>query len=187
MRSTTVAALGLSAFLVGCQQPSMHDMMTEMLKPKPRAPELAKLDAWEGTWNGQATCTSGEESLSGKGSSEIRWMAGKTVMVEEMTHTMDGIEGEMKGVSVMWWDEAGGTYRTFMVMSDGSYGMGTMKHDDAKDEWTMKTKSHSAHGDTTGKGTIVMPNDGASQWTWTEYDGLGLFKLMEMSGRMEKQ
>ena len=183
-----VLMAGCSGFMVGCQ-PSEEEMAT-MMKQPPRQAELERLEDFVGTWKAdfQVDVVDGDEVKTNSGQNTIQWAAGKSMLVEHWEHDM-GDGNIMKGVILISWDRFAGKYR---VMGTDNYGgrfEGTMAYDQEEKIWKAKSKGRDG---ITGeqvveKWTAKFTDPSTNEWTWAQYDGLGLFKNMEATGTSRRQ
>ncbi len=192
MKRGQMLALGMvglwSVMLVGCQ-PSEEEMAT-MFKQPPRPAELDRLEAWVGTWKAdvEVKMPGTDETHTGQGQNTTEWAADKWMLVEHWEHDM-GETDKMKGASLMWWDPHSEKYRMAWTDNYGGHATGTMTYNEKTGVWKGKAKSKDGKtGSTTiGKWTSEFTNPSTIEWTWEEYDGLGLFKILEVSGTSKRQ
>lgn len=176
----------LFCLLAGCQQPAMSEMMQQPERPA----ALDKLNAWVGTWKGEATMTVPKtgEQMTMTGTSESRWAADDWLMVEEATMTMEGGE-EMKGIGVWAYDSKIKKYRFWWFTNWNMVAEGTAWYDADENEWVMHGKSRdlaSGHAwKSRGKAKFVHPN--TVEYESAEYVGLIPMKIMEMEGVSQRQ
>ncbi len=175
-----LSVLALAAF--GCAQNEMN--MADMKAP-PRPAELDQLEPLVGTWEGTWECTVAgtEKPIKGSGASTSAWDVDRWVMVERMTGDM-GDMGKFSGIGVWTWDPKSKCFSNWWYDSWGSSSHGTSTYDAATK--TFHTKGYGVDPMTgekkSGKGTTKMIGRDKMEWTYTEYDGLGLTKTMEMKG-----
>ncbi len=192
MKRATVVSIvllaGCSAFLVGCQ-PSEEEMAT-MMKQPPRPAELERLATFIGNWSGDAEVKVDgmDEVQKSKGSTSREWAVDKWVLVDNWEHEM-GEGNMMKGVMLTWWDPHSKTYRVFGTDNYGGRSEGKLKYDEEENLWKGKSKGRDGM---TGQRvvetwTAKFTDPSTMEWTWAEYDGLGLFKHVEATGTSRRQ
>lgn len=168
--------------LSGCAQSEMN--MADMRAPQ-RPAELDQLEPWLGHWEGTWECTmpGSDQPVKGVGTNTVSWEADRWVMIERMTGDM-GEMGKFSGIGIWTWDPEGKCFRNWWYDSWGSSGHGKTTYDAATRTWTTTSSgTNPMTGEKThGKGTMKMIGRDKLEWTFTEYDGLGLTKMMEMKG-----
>ncbi len=179
---------GLSGLLVGCQ-PSEEEMAT-MMKQPPRSAELERLEDFVGTWKTDVefTMADGDEAKTSSGQNTIQWAAGKSMLVENWEHDM-GDGNMMKGVMLTSWDRFAGKYRMMGTDNYGGRFEGTLAYDEEEKIWKGKSKGRDGM---TGERVVEIwtakfTDPSTNEWTWAQYDGLGLFKRMEATGTSRRQ
>lgn len=180
----TLAALSfLTLAFVGCAQ-NNADMAA--MKPPQRPAELDQLAPLVGTWEGHWECTACDgkgESMKGSGTNTVSWDADGWVLVEHMTGEM-GEMGKMSGIGVWTWDAKAHCFRNWWADNWGSTGHGTTRYDAATHTW--KTKAYGINpmtgAKTRAESEMKLVGDNKLEFTYTEWDGLGLTKFMEMKG-----
>ncbi len=183
-----LAAACSLALILGCQQPA-GDMMAE--GPPPRPAELDQLNDWAGTWNGTGEMImhtpKGEQKMTTTGKETAKWVCDNRVLMSEMEYDM-GDMGKMTGISIATYDKNSKKFRSYWFDSMGTVGHGEMWKDPSTGMWMMKTKgTDPMSGDaTSGKGTVKMLDPNTMEWTFTEYDGWGFNKKVEMKGTSRK-
>lgn len=186
MRRLCLASLGLFA-LAGCAQNEMN--MADMKAPQ-RPAELDQLEPWLGHWEGTWECTmpGADKPIKGVGTNTVSWEADRWVMIERMTGDM-GEMGKFSGIGIWTWDPESKAFRNWWYDSWGSSGHGMTTYDAATRTWTTKaTGINPMTGEkTSGKGTMKMIGRDQLEWTYTEYDALGLTKTMEMKGTSKRK
>lgn len=173
--------------LVGCA-PSAEEMAAMMKQPQ-RPVELDRLEAFVGTWTSDVTVkvSGADETKKSSGTNTTKWSTDKWILVENWEHDM-GEHDTMKGVNLMWWDANSKKYRVFSTDNYGGSGTGVMTYDHETDTWKMKWKSRDREGHkSVGKGTMRVVNPSTMEWNFGEYDGTGLFKMVEVSGTSKRQ
>ncbi len=187
IRMFAAALAAMAPLAVGCQPPTDEEI-AEMMKQPPRPPELDRLNAWVGSWSGDALVKmpDGKEK-KGSGSNTTAWAADNWILVENWQHTM-GEHDVMKGVSLIWWDNNKKKYRMAAADNYGGHGEGSFKYDEATNTWNMKGEmvDGKTGNETHGKGTVKMTDESTMEWTYTEYGPLGM-KMFEVSGTSKKQ
>ena len=192
MKRAQMMTLGLVStcmvVLVGCQ-PSVGEMAA-MMKQPPRPAELDRLEAWVGTWKAdvEVQMPGSDETQTGHGQNTTEWAADKWMLVENWEHDM-GPDHTMKGASLMWWDKNSKKYRMAFTDNYGGHGSGTMTYNEETGVWKGKIRSKDGKtGSTTiGKWTSEFTNPSTVEWVWEEYDGTGLFKIIELKGTSKRQ
>ena len=91
------------------------------------------------------------------------------------------------GVGVWTYDAKAKKFRVHWFDDWGGVARGTATHDSKTGTWKMRYKSKSAMGNSVGEGTFAMTDDDTMEWTWSEWDGLKMFKYMEMTGTSKRQ
>ena len=187
IRLTGVAVALLALVLTGCQKPDMD--LAEVMKLPPRAPELAHLDAFVGTWHGigKAKMEGSDKLITTSGVEDVRWEADGRLLVSTYEYTMADVKDKYQGIGVMLWDPKAKKVRSWSFSNYGEVGEGTMTYDTATRTWNMKGKGvdlASGHRKC-GHGTVTFEDDNTQRWEWTEY-GRWLFfkfKVMEFEGK----
>ena len=184
---TGIVALSLFAW-VGCQ-PSQEEMAA-MMKQPPRPAELDRLEAFVGNWKAEVEVQmpGSDETYTSHGSNSSQWAVDKWMLVEHWEHEF-GEGNMMKGISLMWWDANARKYRTSWTDNYGGRGKGTLIYDEKEETWKGKYKTRDGKsGDrTVAEWTGKFTDPSTLEWTWTEWDGLKLFKIVEVSGRSRRQ
>ena len=183
-----VLLAGCSTFLIGCQ-PSEEEMAT-MMKQPPRPAELERLENFVGTWKAdfEINVADGDEVKTNSGQITRQWAADKWMLVENWEHDM-GDGNMMKGVTLTSWDRFAGKYRVMSTDNYGGRSVGTMVYDEEEKIWKVKAKGRDGM---TGervveKWTAKFTDPSTIEWTWAQYDGLGLFKNIEATGTSRRQ
>ena len=185
----TLGMVGLwSVMLVGCQ-PSEEEMAT-MFKQPPRPAELDRLEAMVGTWKTDVEfkMPGSDEVKTSSGQNSSQWAADKWMLTETWEHEM-GEGSMMKGVMLTWWDAYSKTYRVFATDNYGGRSEGKLKYDEKENLWEGKSKGRDGM---TGERvvetwTMKFTDPSTMEWTWAQYDGLGLFKHFEVTGTSRRQ
>jgi hypothetical protein len=179
-----MAVVGLS--LTGCMPKMTIEEMKAMMPERPV--ELDKLNMFAGTWEGtgEATMAGLDQVLKTGGMSKVEWGCDGWCMVEHGKYEMEEF-GTMEGIGLWSYDPKAKKYRNFWVDSMGAAGTGESVYCEKTKTWKMKAKSHSSWGTSISRGTMTFPDPNTMEWTWTEYDALGLSKMMEMTGTSKKK
>ena len=181
---TCLTAL-LAVALVGCQQPSMEDMMT----PPTRPAELDRLGMFIGTWEGtsEMTAPGSDEIINCTGRSTARWAADGWVMIEEYEGAL--ADDQYEGVALWTWDPKAKKFRTFWTSSFGELAHGTATFDEETKTWHMRGESRNLYkgSKTIGEGTATMVDDNTMEWSFTEYGPMKLKKLAEGKGTSRRK
>jgi hypothetical protein len=183
-------SLGLTALLtvvlVGCQQPSMEDMM----KPPQRPAELDHLNMFVGQWDGsgEMTMPGADKPMTSKGHSNVRWAADGWALIEEYEETM-GDGGTTKGLALWTWDPKGKKFHTIWLSSHGELSHGTAKYDAATRTWQMHGEDNNPYTGmrSIGEGTARFTDDNTMEWSYTAYGPWKMKKLFEMKGASHKK
>lgn len=180
----------LAAALAGCQQPRID--ISEMMKAPPRPAELARLDRFVGTWEGQAEMSApgSDKVVTSNGVNTVSWEADGWVLVEHLEVEMGQEGGKMTGVGLWTWDPQARKYRTWWFDNYGAVNQGTASYDEGSDTWRMKGKAHYAgRGKTTAyEGTSRMIDDDTITWEYTEWASpWKLNKLMHIKGTSHRR
>ncbi len=183
-----VLLAGCSAFLIGCQ-PSEEEMATMMNQP-PRPAELEQLENFVGTWKAdfEINVEDGDEVEANSGQITRQWAADKWMLVENWEHHI-GDGNTMKGVTLTSWDRFAGKYRMMSTDNYGGRSEGTMVYDEEEKTWKAKAKGRDGM---TGERVVEIwtakfTDPSTIEWTWVQYDGLGLFKNVEATGTSRRQ
>ena len=181
----TLACLAGFVLLVGCEgAPSMEMQQVE------RPTALDQLDAFVGTWKGEANMTNpetGEPMMLG-GTETVSWAADGWALTSDFDYEM--LEGRMKGVSIMLWDPAKKHFTSFMAANDGGQGHGSAEYDEATKTWTMKGYSMNPYTGmkTYGEGTVKFVGADTQVWEWAEYTSpMKTKQLMSFKGSSKRQ
>lgn len=183
----SLAACVVGATLAGCQQPGQNMPAMQDMKPPPRAPEMAHLDKWIGTWNGtsQFKMPGSDKTTSGTGQNTVTSVCDGRYVMEQMDGDM-GDMGKMSMIGMYTWDPAKKKYRAWWFDSHGGAAEGWMTYNDQTKTWSMDASGHNpAMGmSTVGEGTMKLPDDNTMEWTWTEYEKtmFGKKKMMDITG-----
>ena len=166
------------------------------MKQPPVPPQMAKLEAWLGSWVGTAEIVSpspeemkkmgGGENMPStmKGEQKAEMVLGGMYLREEGWHEM-GPGQRMSYVVYTTWDNKAGKYRCWTFTDWGEVGIGSMTLSADGETWTVEAESTDARGQKSkGKGAMKMVSDGTLDWTWTES---GPFGKMEMKGTNKRQ
>ncbi len=189
IRRSSFRAIGLTCtclLMTGCTPKFTIEDIKNMTPERPV--ELDKLEMFMGTWESETEMNmSGlDEVLKGTGVGTMSWKADKRYLVEESEFDM-GELGKMSGMGIWTYDPTIRRYRNWWFDSHGSVGQGTAKYCEESRTWHMKAKSKSPMGRTKGKGTAKFVDDDTIEWSWTERDGSGLFKIMDMTGTSRRK
>ncbi|MBL8878971.1 MAG: DUF1579 family protein [Phycisphaerales bacterium] len=187
MAAVTLA--GLAAF-AGCKAPEFTvDAMREHFPP--RATELDMLNPLIGTWDMEGQMKPNDDKttpLKMKASMTFQWDCDKRLLVGRMEGKVEN-ELQMHALEVWSWDPASKSF--LMTWQDGSghIGKGHAKWDSAKREFKMsaKGKDLNSGADYVGKGVMKLVDDRTMEMTWSDYDGLGLFKMFDHTGTAKKR
>jgi hypothetical protein len=186
-----VSALGVGVVLgvVGCQQ-SEFDMAEMAAVQKARPEELRKLDFLVGNWSTtmEGKMAGADEMMKGSGTGETMWALNDRYLVTTMTAEM-GEMGSMVGREVWTYDPSIGKFRTWWFDDWGMTGEGKAWHDATTGVWHMKGHGYNTVDGrkTMMKGTMKPIDANTLEWTWSEYDSLGLIKFMDMTGVSKRQ
>jgi len=172
--------------LTGCAPKMTRETLREM-KPQ-RAAELDQLNVFVGTWSGTSECTMAglDDTLKGNGTTTYRWDLDNNVLVENGAYEIEEM-GTMRGMGVMTYDAKRKKFHSSWNDSWGGHGEGWLKRSADGKCWTVKSKSSSSMGDTTGKGTMTFIDNNTVEWSWKEYCMGGMMKCFEMKGTMTRQ
>ncbi|GMV96173.1 MAG: DUF1579 family protein [Phycisphaerae bacterium] len=196
MRKLSWVVLSVPWFAFGCVQPSMEDMTP---KKPPAPPEMAKLEAWLGTWTGEGQMVepSPEEmkKMMGpaaedmpttfKGGQKVERVLDGMFVREESWHEMPKGQRE-HFVGYYGWDARAKKYKAWFFSDWGGHGGGTMTLD-KNGVWHMDFSSVDCRGNaSSGTGTVRMIDDDNMEWTWTEKGPWGRMKMKGVSKRESK-
>ena len=175
----SVAMACPTVLLTGCKM-TAADIVA--MQP-PRAPQLDKLQFMIGSWEteGDVHMMVMDEPLHTTGQNEARWALDRRFLIEEATLDM-GELGRITGMSIWWWDPTIKKYRMSWFDSMGETSHAVVTYHERTDTWHMKAKGQKYGYKTSGKGTLKRIDDDTLEWTWKEYDSLGLIKLADMKG-----
>ena len=170
----------------GCMPKMTVEEMKSMMPQRPA--ELDKLNAFVGRWefNGNAEMAFLDEPLPATGTGVTEWDDSGWYLVGNSVFRMEGFD-DMHGHDTWTYDAHTNKYRSTWVDSMGSTGMGTARHDEKTNTWTMRATSHGPHGKTTMRGSITVVDQDTTEWCWTEYMMGGLMKTMEMCGTSKRK
>jgi hypothetical protein len=172
--------------LAGCMPTLTVEKLKEQMPERPV--ELDKLDMFIGQWEATSEmkmCVL-EEPLTGIGTTTVSWGLDRRYLVEQGEYDM-GELGKMEGTGYWTYDPKSKKYRTWWFDSYGASGQGTAKYCEKSRTWKFKAKSRGFMGKSIGKGTATFVDDDTIEWTWTERDGTGLFKVMEITGTNKRK
>lgn len=183
MRTACLFIATVSALVstTGCMPKMSVDDLGAMQPPRPK--QLDRLDMLLGRWEttGEIRMAMLDEPVKTGGTNDATWALGKRMLIEHADLDM-GPMGHMTGMSVWTWDEARGKYRMWWFDSMGEFSEATVTYNERTKTWSMRGKG-SKHGFITfGRGTLRQIDDDTLEWTWREYDPLGLFKFADMKG-----
>ena len=184
--SSTLLASLAGVLLTGCMpKMTIEDMKAKMPK---RPVELDKLDAFAGRWEATSEMRFAglDEVLTGSGTSEFKWHADRSYLIEHSTFNM-GELGEMQGSGGWNYDTHSKVYRSVWIDSMGGTGSGKMWQDGKTNTWHVRAVGHGPFGKSTGKGSMTFVDDNTLEWSWREYAMGGLFKVMEISGTSKRR
>ncbi|MEK6643399.1 MAG: hypothetical protein AABZ08_05775 [Planctomycetota bacterium] len=154
--------------------------------PPPRAPELDALDAWLGEWDvtGQVREIGTGRTMQAKGHESVRWSCDKQFLVEETTWGGDTPESMETAMTVRTWNPHAKVYRSWYFSSHGTVGHSKMTYDSATKTWRAQTKNVDPETCEPVRGEMVikLTDPATMDWTYDEWDGLKLKKLVEMKG-----
>lgn len=185
-------ALGMAAAvcLLGCQPPEI-DFEAMAAKQRARPSELNQLDFLVGKWSSttQATMPGSEEVMRGSCDSETSWGVNKRYLVTKFDADLGGDMGGMAGLEIWTWDPSINRYRTWWFDDWGVTGEGTAWYEPKGAVWRIEASMYNTvEGQkTTAKGTMRVVDRDTIEWTWAEYDALGLIKYYEMNGTQTRQ
>lgn len=183
--SATILAVSIG-LLAGCMPKYTIEELKKMMPERPV--ELDKLEMFIGDWEFTSEMKMAvlDEVLKGKGTSTTEWTLDKRYIVEHAEYDM-GELGKMKGAGLWTYDPKAKKYRTWWFDSHGETGHGTATYCEETKTWKFKARGRSPWGKTIGKGTATFVDDNTVEWTWTQWDGSGLFKTMEMTGTNKRK
>ncbi|UCE59693.1 MAG: DUF1579 family protein [Phycisphaerales bacterium] len=189
IKRSSLRTIGLTCsclLLTGCMPKFTIEDIKNMTPERPV--EIDKLEMFVGTWETEAEMNmSGlDEVLTGTGVGTMSWKADKRYLVEESEFDM-GELGKMSGMGMWTYDPKSRKYRNYWFDSHGSVGRGTSKYCEESRTWYTKATSRGPWGKTKGKGTTKFVDDNTIEWSWTEWDGSGLFKVMDVSGTSRRK
>ena len=167
------------------------------MKQPPVPPQMAKLDAWLGSWTGTAEMISPSpeemkktgmpsENIpsSMKGEQKVEKVLGGMYVREEGWHEM-GPGQRDSYVMYTTWDGKAGKYRNWYFGDWGESGAGSMTLSADGKTWMVEADTTDAHGQKSkGKGTMKLVGEDTMEWTWTESGPMG---KMEMKGTNKRQ
>ncbi|MEE9295507.1 MAG: DUF1579 family protein [Phycisphaerae bacterium] len=184
-----VMVLTAVAALSGCQ-PTEFDMAEMAAKQKAIPAEMKQLEVFLGKWTSttETKMFGSDEVMKGSGTSEVKWELGGRYLVGHMTADM-GEWGSMEGVDVWTWDPSIKKYRTWWFDDWGMTGSSTATYDPKTRTFRIKGRGRNTlDGSTTvNKGMVTIVDDNTMEWSWAEYDALGLVKHFEMTGTEKRQ
>ncbi len=135
--------------------------------PSRDAPELAVLSGFVGKWDSRSEAKRIEGVSDGgarKGTASAEWVLGGRFVRQTWVIEAAGSEPELSGVSMMTYDTAKRTYRSWQFVSNGSTSEGEGVYD-AKTK-TITWKAHDADGvRTVTKASFA--EEGAENWQIT--------------------
>lgn len=172
--------------MCGCM-PKMSVQDVKAMQPA-RPADLDRLDALLGEWEttGEVQMAVLDKPLHTTGANSARWTLDKRFLVEQARLNM-GELGELTGTSVWSWDPQIKKYRMWWFDSFGETSAATVTYDEKTRTWTMKGSGQKYGHKTLGRGTLRHIDDNTVEWTWKEYDALGLFQLADMKGTSRKK
>lgn len=166
----------------GCAPCRMDVEQMKAMLPS-RAPEFDALEMLAGSWktSGRVRMAGLARSIETTGTSKAAWACGRRLMVEHSTFDMGDL-GTMNGMSIWTWDARAGRYRMWWFDSFGESATGTARLDEASKTWHVRTVGRNPWTRVRSKGTIQAIDADTLEWTWSQRDGLALFKLAHMQG-----
>ncbi len=183
------------AAITGCQKPSGQACCDTKGGPPPRPCELDKLDSWVGSWasTGEMKMCDGK-TMTMNGTSTVAWECDKRVLVEKMSEKIsgdpkaDGMNMDMNGMVVTAWCCKEKKLKTTYYNNMGEISCGTMTYCDKSHTWCMKGKGLDAMSGKMAiwEGTMKMPDNNTMEWTWTQWDGSHMKKMMHGSGTAKR-
>jgi hypothetical protein len=186
-KSIGVVALAVVTLaVVGCMPKMTIEEMRAMMPERPV--ELDHLNTWIGTWvgEGEAEMAGLDESIKATSESTTEWGCDGWCVIERGKFEMEGFD-PMEGIGLWTYDIKAKKFRGFWVDSMGTTSVGTATYSPETQIWKMKGKSRSAFGKTVMRGSFTIPDPDSMEWSMTEYDGTGLFKTMEMTGKSRRK
>lgn len=185
-RSILVGLVLVTGLLAGCQRPDMEEMM----KAPQRPVQLDRLNAFVGTWEGEAEMTmpGTEEVYRSTATNTISWSVDNRYLMNEMEITMHNGE-KMHAMELWTWDPQIKKYRQWWFDDWGGYGSSTVEYEADEDEWEAKGESHCMRTGHTSYDEMEMcfKDADSMEWTWTSGDALGLITYMEMKGTSRRK
>lgn len=177
--------------LTGCKMPLMGCQITpaDIVAMQPqRAPELDRLERLLGSWDteGSISMMSMETPVHTTGHNEASWALDRRFLIEHAELDM-GELGKITGMSIWWWDPAIRKYRMEWLDSLGETSHAVVTFNERTDTWHMKAVGQKYGHKTSGRGTLKHIDDNTLEWTWKEYDSLGLFQLADMKGTSKRK
>jgi len=178
----SVASLGV----VGCMPKFTVEELKNMRPERPA--ELDKLNMFAGQWESTSEMKLAvlDETMHGTGTGTAAWECDGWLMVERGEYET-GELGTMDMLGVWAWDPKAKVYRNWWFNSYGEISTATARYEESTRTWRMKGKGRGPWGASVVKGTMKMVDDDNMEWTWTEWDGLGLTKTMEIKGTSKRK
>ncbi len=175
-----------TAVLTGCIPKMTMEQMKEMRPQRPV--ELDRLNMFAGSWesSSEATMAMLDEVMTSTGSSEAAWECDGWCLVERATLELEGL-GKMVMTSIWSWDAKSKKYRSMWAGNDGGTAVGTASYCEETKTWRIKAKGRSSWGKSKAKGTVTFIDDDTMEWTWTEWDSLGLMKILDAKGTSKRK
>ena len=176
----------LLAAPLGCMPKMTVDQIKQMQPARPV--ELDRLDMLLGRWEteGQVKLSVLDEPLRTTGTNEAVWSLDRRMLIEHAELNM-GALGKLTGMSIWTWDPSRKKYRMWWFDSFGETSEAMVTYNEATETWHMSGTGQKWGYNTRGRGTLRRIDADTLEWTWQEWDRLGLFKLADMKGLSRRQ
>ena len=176
-----VMVVWVIAFVSGCMPKMTLESIKQMQPPRPV--ELDRLEMLLGEWEttGEVRMAVLDEPMRTTGSNIATWALDRRMVVEHASLDM-GPLGKMTGMSIWSWDPTIKKYRMWWFDSFGETAEAVVTYDEATETWHMRGTGQKYGYKTSGRGTLRRVDDDTLEWTWKEYDALGLIKFADMKG-----
>jgi len=183
LRLTTLLVT-LTSF--GCM-PKMSVQDIKNMQPT-RPTQLDRLEALLGDWetDGEITMAMLDQPLHTTGANSARWTLDRRFLVEQAEINM-GELGKVTGMSIWSWDPAIRKYRMWWFDSLGETSEATVTYNEKTKTWHMKASGQKYGSTTAGRGTLKHIDADTLEWTWKEYDPLGLIQFADMKGTSRRK
>ena len=170
-----------AALLAGCHAPgsAAHSCLQ---RPSPPT-ELRQLDALAGSWEttGEVRLAVLDEPFQTRGSNRAEWTLDGRLLADYAALEM-GPMGHVSGMSLWMFDSSIKRFRMSWFDSLGEVSEAIVRFDERTRTFHMRAVGAKYGFRTSGRCRLRVVDSDTLEWTWKDYDSLGLIKFADMHG-----